>query len=280
MRARVCVCLSLFSVCLSYSLPRPPTSMCAPFRGVFLSDETVLQPTTAGHEQCLKLTRPGAGPMHGDASLCASASLPHAWGWAAESEARQAFSRFGGTLSVSSVAAPIPDLQAALFGAVSVSAMVPPTTNATLTISFGWSFPYRDMYNYGVEGTFAPFGNKYADHYADSVESAWGTSAAGGPREAALADVVSAATVVSHTLSGSSLPAWLSDLLANSLSHTRDSMWWQRCPHCHNSSDPRVGSSTFGVWRQYEAYDCPDIGTFAAAKSPLPSLLLLCSSID
>ena len=28
---------------------------------------------------------------------------------------------------------------------------------------------------------------------------------------------------------------------------------------CHPSSDSRVSPSTFGYWRQYEAYDCPDL---------------------
>eukprot|EP01051_Picozoa_sp_SAG22_P006579 SAG22_NODE_435_length_10524_cov_8.503789_7_plen_741_part_00 len=224
---------------------------------------------TAGHEQCLQLTRPGLGPMHGDASLCGSASLPHDWGWATESDARKAFTRLGGTGSVASAAVPSVSLRAAPHGAVSVSGVVPANTNATLTLSFGWNFPHRDMYNYmtcleretkchGKAG-FIPFGNQYAKHYTDSVESAWGGVAPGGGREAALAEVVSEAAVVSHALTGS-LPAWLTDLLANSLSHTRDSMWWQQCPHCHSSSDPRVEPSTFGFWRQYEAYDCPDLG--------------------
>lgn len=215
-------------------------------------------------EQCLHLNRPGTGPMHGDASLCASASLPHAWGWAAESEAHQAFARLGGQQTVASAAAVNMSLQEP-YGAVSVSTMVPANANVTLTISFGWNFPYRDMYNYGVEtAAFVPFGNQYASYYANSVESAWGALAPGGPREAALAEVVADASVVSHALSGS-LPQWLTDLLANSLSHTRDSMWWQQCPHCHNSSDPRVEPSTFGIWRQYEAYDCPDLGALRLA---------------
>lgn len=214
----------------------------------------------ANAQQCLQLTRPGLGPMHGDASLCASASNPdHKWGWAAESDAGSAYSRLSDTNSVGTDALTGTAATAAAHGAVSVSTVVPANENVTLTISFGWNFPYRDMFNYGVETAFVPFGNQYAKHYANSVESAWGSLAPGGPREAALAKVVAEASVVNHALSGS-LPEWLTDLLANSLSHTRDSMWWQRCPHCHNSSDPRVEASTFGIWRQYEAYDCPDLG--------------------
>ena len=114
------------------------------------------------------------------------------------------------------------------------------------------------MYNYDEKQAFVPFGNVYAKHYPDSTASAWGAIAPGGERESALASVVSQASAVSHALRGS-LPEWLTDLLANSLSHTRDSMWWQRCPHCHNSSDSRVAASSFGIWRQYEAYDCPDL---------------------
>ena len=55
---------------------------------------------------------------------------------------------------------------------------------------------------------------------------------------------------------------WLGDVLINSLSHTRDLMWFEHCPGCHVSQDPRVnGTATAaegGFWRQFEAYDCPD----------------------
>lgn len=220
----------------------------------------------ANTQQCLQLTRPGLGPMHGDASLCASASTPnHKWSWAAESDARSAFSRLSHTNSVGADALTSTVALAAPHGAVSVSALVPAGANATLTITFGWNFPYRDMFNYDKdEEAFVPFGNVYAKHYADSTASAWGTIAPGGERESALASVVVQASAVSHALHGS-LPEWLSDLLANSLSHTRDSMWWQRCQHCHNSSDSRVSPSSFGIWRQYEAYDCPDLGATQTA---------------
>ena len=60
--------------------------------------------------------------------------------------------------------------------------------------------------------------------------------------------------------STTSVPSWLQDLLINSLSHTRDALWWQSCPTgCHASNDARVSPATFGFWRQYEAYDCPDL---------------------
>ncbi len=220
----------------------------------------------ASTEQCLRLTRPGLGPMHGDASLCASASTPHhKWAWSAESDSRSAFSRLTQTHSYGTGAlTSSTSALAAPYGAVSVSALVPAGANATLTLTFGWNFPYRDMFNYYEDQensgkSFVPFGNVYAKHYADSTTSAWGGIAPGGERESALASVVSQASAVSHALRGS-LPEWLTDLLANSLSHTRDSMWWQHCPHCHNSSDPRVSPSSFGIWRQYEAYDCPDLG--------------------
>lgn len=213
----------------------------------------------ANSQQCLRLTRPGLGPMHGDASLCASASNPdHKWGWAAESDAISAFSRLSHTHTVQADTSISTAGQAAPHGAVSVSTVVPAGANATLTVTFGWNFPHRDMYNYDEKQAFVPFGNVYAKHYADSTASAWGAIAPGGERESALASVVSQASAVSHALRGS-LPEWLTDLLANSLSHTRDSMWWQRCPHCHNSSDSRVAASSFGIWRQYEAYDCPDL---------------------
>eukprot|EP00947_MAST-08B_sp_MAST-8B-sp1_P005443 g5443.t1 len=105
-----------------------------------------------------------------------------------------------------------------------------------------------------------------------SKDAAWGnhpptTGSGAGPesRETALSNVVGDIVAMQRPFVGHpgaaapSVPTWLGDLLANSLSHTRDSMWWEQCPGCHESKDKRVAASSFGVWRQWEAYDCPDI---------------------
>ena len=34
-------------------------------------------------------------------------------------------------------------------------------------------------------------------------------------------------------------------------------MWFDKCPHCHGSNDTRLRAR--GYWRQWEAFDCPDI---------------------
>ena len=56
------------------------------------------------------------------------------------------------------------------------------------------------------------------------------------------------------------LPTWLADVLVNSLSHSRDLMWFETCPHCTTSADGRVNGTLApeegGFWRQWEAYVC------------------------
>ena len=54
---------------------------------------------------------------------------------------------------------------------------------------------------------------------------------------------------------GSSLDPWLQDHLVNSLSHMRTAMWFDKCPNCHKTEDTR----SKGFWRQWEAFDCPDL---------------------
>lgn len=97
------------------------------------------------------------------------------------------------------------------------------------------------------------------------MEAAWGNVSAGTDREtelsAAVGDIASwHAVLLPEDFSVRSLlPDWLADLLLNSVSHARSAMWWQNCPHCHGSADPRVANSSFGIFRQFEALDCPDI---------------------
>ena len=148
--------------------------------------------------------------------------------------------------------------------------MPPNGGTATLTISMGWNYPHRDHYNYAgkakagkaADGTnkagaseltssaFTPFGNQYSKNWPSSVASAqWqpqpqlaqqseqsqrtdATTDANADTDAndgllaALADISAWHTA----LSASSVPTWLQDLLINSLSHTRDALWWQTCP--------------------------------------------------
>ena len=144
---------------------------------------------------------------------------------------------------------------------MSVSARVAPGASETLTLTLGWYFPFRDHYNYNPNTTFNPFGNKYASMFSGSIDAAWGHLKPGTEREAALVQSLDDISRwhAPFLSPDSSVPAWLSDQLVNSVSHTRDSMWWQDCPHCHPSTDPRVEPTKWGTWRQFEANDCPDI---------------------
>jgi non-lysosomal glucosylceramidase len=154
----------------------------------------------------------------------------------------------------------------------------------------GWNFPHRDHYNYKSTGPFTPYGNQYSRHYPSSAQSAsWaqpvrdtstqpvydgtngdgkngdnGNNVSNNPlinsdSDASLIAVLGDISAVHSALSSTSLPLWLQDLLINSVSHTRDALWWQQCAGCHASKDARVVPATFGYWRQYEAYDCPDL---------------------
>eukprot|EP01065_Artemidia_motanka_P038717 TRINITY_DN47565_c0_g1_i1.p1 TRINITY_DN47565_c0_g1~~TRINITY_DN47565_c0_g1_i1.p1 ORF type:complete len:985 (+),score=290.16 TRINITY_DN47565_c0_g1_i1:57-3011(+) len=211
--------------------------------------------------QCLTLSRPGRGPMHGNVSVCVSTDGAGAgWSAAAADSATDLYKQFAGGALKGGVEG--------AFGAAAVSSSVAAGSSATLTVTVGWDFPNRDHYNYAArtESSFAPFGNKYADHYAGSVDSAWGSAPAGGKREAALLGEVASASVLRSALfttaassDTASIPDWLQDILLNSVSHMRTAMWWRTCPHCHYPVDSRVNASTWGVWRQYEATDCPDL---------------------
>ena len=53
-------------------------------------------------------------------------------------------------------------------GAVVVTAKVPPSSNATLTITFGWHFPERDHFG-------KTLGNFYKNLFADSTDAAYGS---------------------------------------------------------------------------------------------------------
>ena len=157
--------------------------------------------------------------------------------------------------------APAPALRG-VYGSVWVGATVPAGATATLSLTLGWSFPHRDNANYDHTRpeAFAPFGNQYAKLFPrGSKQAAWG-EAAPAARGAALAQVVADVRALHEPFTASSLPPYLADLLVNSLSHTRNAMWFARCPHCHASADPRVnGTAGRGFFRQFEANDCADM---------------------
>ena len=229
---------------------------------------------TDAASKCLILVRPGSGPMHGNVSMCVSSSIPSGasieWSANTATHASDLTAAFADSTVKGLGGPPVAGdrLVNGGHGGVSVSAMVPSGKSATLTVTLGWFFPHRDHYNYDPTKPFLPFGNKYAQMYpGGAVEAAFGNvPTAGNAREMALADTITSGAQAWHApffgtsaTNVSSLPAWLADLLVNSLSHTRDSMWWETCPHCHATNDSRILPAVWGTWRQFEANDCPDI---------------------
>lgn len=105
-----------------------------------------------------------------------------------------------------------------------------------------------------------PFGNQYTRFFPSSTAAAWADDATPPQaRGAALVDTLEDIAAMHTPILGTTLPAYLQDLMVNSLSHTRDAMWWLRCPNCHVSSDPRVnGTAGHGFWRQVQS-SCADM---------------------
>ena len=197
--------------------------------------------------QCLTLTRPGLGGSHGNMSICASAE-----GGANSSSSSSSFGTYDtGAAPFLDLSLSVPELNGATggaHGAVAVTASVPPGTQTTLTITFGWFFPERDHFG-------KVFGNYYKNLFSSSADAAFGSVAPGAARTGALAGVVADVVAMQSPFHQSTLEPWLQDHLVNSLSHIRTAMWFDHCPHCHKSADNR----TKGFWRQWEAFDCPDI---------------------
>jgi len=192
--------------------------------------------------QCLTLSRPGAGGSNGNFSLCASAD---------SSATTMSFGTYdeggGAFVDLATAAAKLNGELGGANGAVAVTAPVPANTKTTLTISFGWYFPQRDHFG-------KVFGNYYKNLFSSSADAALGTVAP-ADRSAALAALVNDTLKMQKPFHDSSLDPWLQDHLLNSLSHIRTAMWFDNCPNCHKSKDPRVR----GFWRQWEAFDCPDL---------------------
>jgi non-lysosomal glucosylceramidase len=213
--------------------------------------------------QCLTLSRPGLGPMHGNLSLCASADGCSSSGCWDSIVSDDPVANFAWLSTDAGSSDPL-----AAYGAIRANAIAQPGQNTTLQLTLGWSFPRRDHYNYdfAAPASFQAFGNQYATWFpGGSVESAWGSAAPGSERAAALLKELEGIRAYHEVLippgsdATTSMPSWLQDLLVNSLSHSRNSMWWENCPRCHPSQDSRVDPSSWGIWRQWEAVDCPNI---------------------
>ena len=195
---------------------------------------------------CMTLNRPGGGGSHGNMSICASVDGP--------SSSSVSFGTYdhgsGAFIDLASVKAVLNNSTDKANGAILVSAVLPPSSNATLTITFGWFFPERDHFGKSL-------GNFYKRLFRNSADAAFGTLPPGLPRNHALAGVVTDILAMQSPFHQASLDPWLQDHLVNSLSHIRSAMWFDTCPNCHRSNDTRL--QTMGFWRQWEAFDCPDI---------------------
>ena len=190
--------------------------------------------------QCLTLDRPGVGGSNGNMSLCGTASGGGgSVTFGTYDTGDGAFVNMAGLNGDATHA----------HGAIVVTAKVPPSSNATLTITFGWYFPERDHFG-------KPLGNYYKNLFRSSTDAAFG-GVAPAARDASLAVVVTNILAMQGPFHSSSLEPWLQDHLVNSLSHIRTAMWFDQCPHCHKSNDTRLHAA--GFWRQWEAFDCPDI---------------------
>lgn len=194
--------------------------------------------------QCLTLSRPGEAPSNGDLSVCASVSGETA---SAKGVSFGTYPDGGGAYRDLASSGGLNSNTSSAHGAVAVSAQLPPNTNATLTLTFGWYFPHRDHYGKIV-------GNHYQNLFRNSSEAAFG-GAAPALRATDLTAVVSDILALQRPFHTSSLEPWLQDHLVNSLSHIRSALWFDQCETCHKSADPR----TVGYWRQWEAMDCPDL---------------------
>jgi non-lysosomal glucosylceramidase len=193
--------------------------------------------------QCLTLTRAGSGGSNGDMSICASTS-----GGQSSNVSFGTYDTGSGAFVDLAKPSLLNGAVTGANGAIAVSAQVAASSNATLTISFGWNFPLRDHFG-------KVLGNYYKNLFATSSRAAFG-NVVPEDRSKALAGVVGDILDMQSPFHGSSLEPWLQDHLVNSLSHIRTAMWFDQCPHCHKTSDTR---SDQGYWRQWEAFDCPDL---------------------
>ena len=221
--------------------------------------------------RCVTLLRPGGFPSSGNASLCVvsggtgvGATTFAARAHASAQRMLRDFAAAGDASITARGAHWVYEDEAAVQGTIQVtSGAILPGENATITLSFGWNFPARDHYNFNVQGPPAawssdPFGNRYSELHLTARSAAWAGESGDAPDAAGLLDVLARIdSLHSVVMSATSLPDWLQDHIVNSVSHSRDSLWFAKCPNCVKSSDPRVGAGV--MWRQFEANDCPDL---------------------
>ena len=123
--------------------------------------------------------------------------------------------------------------QAAVHGAVSVSAVLQPGEKTTLSILFAWYFPHH----YWLD---LPLDNYYSSMFTNVTDV--GRAVGVDKDDSQLKVVVQDILNVHNLYLNSSLPDHLVDSLINSVSHMRSAMYF-----------------TNGDWRQWEAYDCNDV---------------------
>lgn len=177
-------------------------------------------------KNCATLHRPGKHAAAGSASLCAASeggATSHV-SFASGKTLATLWEEFAthGTLDGRLGADPV--------GAAAVTISVPPGGVASLTISLGWHFPYRDF-----------MGTTVGNHYASIVQDSEVASRLMLPSTDAATDVTSWGAFASVFLN-SSLPTWFGDSLLNSLHHTRSAMWLAD-----------------GRWRQWESFSCVNV---------------------
>ena len=189
---------------------------------------------TAAASTPLRHVRPADpdGPTHGDLSLWPTASsdspLSASFSLGVGDSLPALFADFADDGAFN---ATVKSPASAVHGAVSVSAVLQPGQNATLSVVLAWWFPHRDHVGLNI-------GNFYQHLFPSSRAAA--QSLLGDAGEG-LTTVVADIAALHSTYLNTSLPDYLADSLINSFSHVRSALW-----------------TAAGVWRQPEANDCVD----------------------
>ena len=147
-----------------------------------------------------------------------------------------------------------------LIAGASVRFTIPPASNASLTISLGWYFPYKDFMGGEI------IGNRYTKVYSSAeeaasilLESSGSSTASSKAKPSAADDILDWAGFASALISpSSSLPTWLGDSLLNTLHHARSTFWLED-----------------GRFRQWESFSCVNVDSVHNdGERHLPYLLL------
>ena len=192
---------------------------------------------------CATLSRPGTHAAAGSASLCAASegTVAPTITFGSGTTLATLWQKFAqnGTLDGILGADPV--------GAAAVKISVPPGGAASLTISLGWWFPYRDF-----------MGTTVGNHYTSIVQNSEAASRLLLPGTEAAKDVRDWGAF-SSALLNSSLPTWLGDSLLNSLHHARSAMWLAD-----------------GRWRQWESFSCVNVDSVHNdGERHIPYLMIL-----